>query len=92
MTSDTKFSDIILPSGTKMSIMDGKAYHAFVAITKYGACKDDILKAAGVMPFIMAEVIQIDGKKVTPEFIVELSINDGMYLSTVINLQMEDLQ
>jgi len=70
--------------GGDAAIFEGKGKHYFSAILK---AKGD---SSLMIKYLIMEIVQIDGKKLTEPQIDEMHLRDISYLSTVIGTMMSD--
>lgn len=81
---DEKFTDVTLPCGKQAGIMQAKGKHFFAACGKAKGDYGQLVKQ------LICELVIIDGKKVTEEEADEMDMKDVNYLSSVINLSMQN--
>jgi len=86
----SKFTTITLPSGMVLDVIDGTAIHMFIAMNRLNN-SDEKIKECGILPFMIQQLCLKDGQQMTIDYILNLSINDSLYITTVLNIQLEKL-
>lgn len=82
------FTTIILSNGSKCDILEIRPYILWKAA--YKQANNPHLKV-DLVPFIIEQILIIDGKKVNMEFIGNMDVNDYMEIVDVMNACMEKL-
>lgn len=78
------FMDLDLPVYGKVGLIEGKGEHYFNALAN---CKLEMNK---FLKHLVLELLVVDGKKVTEDFLNQMSLKDVSYLVTVVGTMMED--
>lgn len=71
-----------LPIYGKVGLIEGKGVHYFRALLKQ--------KDGNFLKMLLLELLVVDGKFVTEEFIDNMSLKDVSYLMTVVSTMVED--
>lgn len=83
------FASIVLLDGRKVDILEFKSAHIFFAGFKFANRNTDNL---GMDFYIYKEIILIEGKKITDEELLNLSIDDYLSISEIVAVSMQKLE
>jgi len=81
---DEIFTTVKLPTGETATVFEGKGKHYFSALVKSKGDTSLMIK------YLMMEIVQIEGKKLSEEQLDEMHLRDVNYLSTVIATMMSN--
>lgn len=83
------FTTIILSDGSKCDILEVKPSTIWLATFKQQLNPD---KQYDLVPFILEQVLIIDGKKVNMEYIGNMELSDYIEITEALNICMQKLE
>lgn len=85
-----KYTTVTLPSGIVLDVIEGRGRHFFTAMAKMNGASEE-QKKTGLLPFFIQQLCLKDGKNMDIDFILDMTLDDSCYITTVVNLQLEKL-